>query len=76
MKNPHLDKDVRGPAENVAKIGIEAMEKGKLSVIVGTIDKNDSVDPMKKERLKDHAKLVGNLLTYGLEKLFRSLRKI
>ena len=39
MKNPHLGKDVRGSAENVAKIGILAMEKGKLSVIVGTIDK-------------------------------------
>ena len=44
-------------------------------VLGKTIDKSDNINPTKKERWKDHAKLVGNPLAYGLEKLFKSLRK-
>ena len=39
MKDSHLIKNMKTSASNVAKVGIDTMEKGKLSVIVGTIDK-------------------------------------
>jgi len=39
VKNPHLGKGVRTSVIDVAEIGIDAMEKGKLSVIVGTMNK-------------------------------------
>ncbi|MDA3812712.1 MAG: hypothetical protein PF570_00520 [Candidatus Cloacimonetes bacterium] len=44
-------------------------------VLGKTIDKSDNIDPSKKERLKDHAKLVGNPVVYVMGKLFKSLRK-
>ena len=44
-------------------------------VLGKTIEKNDNINPIKKERWKDHAKRVGNPLAYGVEKLFKSLRK-
>jgi hypothetical protein len=44
-------------------------------VLGKTIEKSDNINPLKKEKWKDHAKLVGNPLAYGLEKLFKSFRK-
>ena len=44
-------------------------------VLGKTIDKSESINPLKKESLKEHAKLVGNPLAYGLEKLYKSFKK-
>ena len=44
-------------------------------VLGKTIDKSESIHPLKKESWKDHAKLVGNPLAYGLEKLYKSFKK-
>ncbi|MBC8384334.1 MAG: hypothetical protein H8E57_02310 [Candidatus Cloacimonetes bacterium] len=44
-------------------------------VLGKTIDKSESIHPLKKESWKDHAKLVGNPLAYGLEKLYNSFKK-
>jgi len=44
-------------------------------VLGKSIDKSDNIDPSKKERWKDHAKLVGNPVVYVIGKLFKSLRK-
>lgn len=39
VKNSHLNKGARTSVIDVAKIGIDALEKGKLSVIVGTMNR-------------------------------------
>jgi len=44
-------------------------------VLGKSIDKSDNIDPSQKERLKDHAKLVGNPVVYVIGKLIKSLRK-
>ena len=44
-------------------------------VLGKTIERSDKLDEEKKNRLKEHAKLVGNPFAYGLEKLFKSLKK-
>ncbi len=44
-------------------------------VLGKTIDRSESIHPLKKESLKEHAKLVGNPLAYGLEKLYKSFKK-
>jgi len=44
-------------------------------VLGKTIDKSGSINPLKKESWKVHAKLVGNPLAYGLEKLYKSFKK-
>lgn len=44
-------------------------------VLGKSIEKNDALSEERKEKLKNHARLVGNPLAYGLEKLIRSLRK-
>jgi len=44
-------------------------------VLGKSIDKSDSIDFTKKEKLKEHANLIGNPIFYGLGKLYKSLRK-
>ena len=44
-------------------------------VLGKTIDRTNKFEDEQKEKLKEHAKLVGNPLVYGLEKLFKSIRK-
>ncbi len=44
-------------------------------VLGQVIDKKDVLPDEKRIRLKDHARLVGNPIAYGLEKLYNSLRK-
>ncbi|MCF7857949.1 MAG: hypothetical protein K9N07_01290 [Candidatus Cloacimonetes bacterium] len=43
-------------------------------VLGKTIDRSGKFEAEKKEKLKEHAKLVGNPLIFGLEKLIKSLR--
>jgi len=44
-------------------------------VLGKTIEKSEKIEDEQKPRLKEHAKLVGNPLAFGLEKLFKSLKK-
>lgn len=44
-------------------------------VLGQVIEHKDSLSDDKKIRMKDHARLVGNPIAYGVEKLFKSLKK-
>jgi hypothetical protein len=40
-----------------------------------SIEKSENINPLKKEKMMEQAKLIGNPLAYALEKLIKSLRK-
>ena len=40
-----------------------------------SIEKSDHINPLKKDKMMEQAKLIGNPLAYGLEKLIKGLRK-
>jgi len=44
-------------------------------VLSNSIDKSEKINPLKKEKLKEQARLAGNPLAYGLGKLIKSLKK-
>ena len=44
-------------------------------VLGRAIESSDKIDHEKKPRLKEHARLLGNPLAYGIEKLIKSLKR-